>query len=511
MNNIYKIGISVIIIVLSVTYLNIEMQGAKKKEIPDNSDCLMCHDDPEITMEKNGREISLTVKEFTLPRSVHRYLKCTDCHKGFSPDDIPHKEVITPVLCSGCHKDVANKHEFHPQMAEVSKNDKNDEKCKKCHGYHTVTSPKLPKSNTSFANSAHFCGQCHEKELQQHLISEHAVKISENNPNAPTCLYCHTKPITKGYGQGGVTLKLNQEKLCINCHLKTPHNKFSKSLIDYEKSVHGQALINGNADAATCIDCHGVHNLKKSSDSTSRVNHFNVPKVCGRCHVTIFNEYSLSVHGISLAKGNADSPSCTFCHGEHAIQKPLKIDQKVIAKNKMNLNVLENTQMLSCVKCHTDKKMMDKYNLLTIYKAHDWLPNLAAHWATVRCVDCHSSYDPPNLSHNLLERRNVIKKCEKCHSKNSILLTKLYKHEKEKSREKLGFINGTLLSDAYVVGTTRNVYLDSISYTIFGLTLLGILTHGFLRWYFRKSIKKPMDSFTASETTRKDDDNGGKA
>jgi hypothetical protein len=90
-------------------------------------------------------------------------------------------------------------------------------------------------------------------------------------------------------------------------------------------------------------------------------------------------------------------------------------------------------------------------------------------------------------------------------------MTKLYKHEKEKSREKLGFINGTLLSDAYVVGTTRNVYLDSISYTIFGITLLGIMIHGFLRWYFRKSIKKPMDSFTDTEKTFDDEDRGGKA
>ncbi len=511
MKNIHKISIFLFVIVLTVTYMNIESQGAKKQKLPDNSECLMCHDDPDITMEKNGREISLTVKEFTLPRSVHRYLKCTDCHIGFSADDLPHKEVITPVLCSGCHKDVAKQHEFHPQMSKEKNKSSDDKNCKNCHGYHDVMSPKNPKAKTSFANSAEFCGKCHNKELEQHLVSEHAVMISKNNPNAPTCIYCHSNPITSGYSLDGVTLKLNQEKLCITCHLKTPHNKFSKSLIDYEKSVHGQALISGNAEAATCIDCHGVHNLKKSSDSTSTVNHFNVPKVCGRCHVTIYNEYSLSVHGISLAKGNNDAPSCTFCHGEHAIQSPLKVDNQIITENKMNLDKLESTQMLSCVKCHTNKKMMDKYKLLTISEAHNWLPNLAAHWATVRCVDCHSSYDPPNLSHNLLKRRNVVRKCEKCHSKNSILMTKLYKHEKEKSREKLGFINGTLLSDAYVVGTTRNVYLDSISYTIFGITLLGIMIHGFLRWYFRKSIKKPMDSFTDTEKTFDDEDRGGQA
>ncbi len=37
--------------------------------------------------------------------------------------------------------------------------------------------------------------------------------------------------------------------------------------------------------------------------------------------------------------------------------------------------------------------------------------------------------------------------------------SQLYKHEKVASREKYGFINGTLLSDAYVIGTTRNTLL----------------------------------------------------
>jgi len=275
-------------------------------------------------------------------------------------------------------------------------------------------------------------------------------------------------------------------------------------LIDYETSVHGAALARGNSHAATCIDCHGVHDLKRANDSSSSVNRFKVPDVCGKCHVTVSHEYTMSIHGIPLEKGNMAVPGCTYCHGEHSIKPQVKIDSKVIQDNKMNFNKLVSTKMLECVKCHTDEGMMKKYNLSTVKKAHDWLPNLVRHWETVRCVDCHSSYDPPNLSHNLLERDKVVKKCEECHSKNSILMSKLYKHEKEKSREKLGFINGTLLSDAYVVGTTKNVYLDSISFTLFGLTILGIGVHGFLRWYFRRSIRKPIDSFTGLEQESKD-------
>jgi len=483
---------------------------AQSKKQPDNDECIMCHDDPEINMVKKGKTISLTVKGYTLTRSVHKNLKCTDCHKGFDPFDIPHKAKISPINCMDCHKDAPKKHKFHSQMVEAVSKNSPDGNCKGCHGYHDVKKSNAPGAKTGFANSTEFCGSCHKEEMKMHLGSEHAVMLSKNNPDAPTCIFCHEQPITRNVVKDKAQLKINQEKLCITCHLNTPQNKYSKTLISYESSVHGKALANGNSNAATCIDCHGVHDLKKATNTSSTVNRFKIPEVCGKCHVTVTHEYSMSIHGISLEKGNPDVPGCTYCHGEHDIKPQMKIDEKVIQDNKMSFDKLSSTKMLECVNCHTDEKMMKKYNLSTVKKAHEWLPNIVKHWETVRCVDCHSSYDPPNLSHNLLAREQVIKKCEDCHSKNSILMTKLYKHEKEKSREKLGFINGTLLSDAYVVGTTRNLYLDSISFTIFGITILGIGAHGFLRWYFRRSIKKPMDSFVEESGNNKDKTNDSK-
>jgi predicted CXXCH cytochrome family protein len=478
---------------------------AQNKKLPDNSACLDCHNDPDISMEKKGKTISLTVKDFTLPRSVHSGHKCTDCHIGFNPEEVPHKAVITPVDCKGCHADYTRLHQFHPQFQHAVNSGRADVNCKSCHGTHDVTSPKNPNSKMSFTNSTNFCGSCHKDIKNQHLGSEHSVLISKNNPNAPTCIYCHKSHVTPKSVKDKNVLKLNQEKLCISCHIKNPTNSFSRSLIDYEKSVHGKAIMSGNTHAATCIDCHGVHNLKKASDQNSTVNHYRIPDVCGKCHMTITNEYSMSIHGLQLKKGNPDVPGCTYCHGEHAITAQIKVNDKVISDNKMDFNQLVSTKMLECVHCHTDAKMMAKYNISTVDKAHDWLPNKVAHWETVRCVDCHSSYEPPNLSHNILPPGKTIKKCEECHSKTSILMTKLFKHEKEKSREKMGFINGTILNDAYVVGTTRNIYLDVVSLTLMGLTLLGISIHGFIRWYFRK-IKISSDGNEEIAETKNNDE-----
>jgi hypothetical protein len=456
----------------------------------DNSVCYDCHDDPSITLERNGITVPLTVKRFTLPRSVHGKLKCIECHEDFDPFEIPHKAKMTKVNCMNCHQNPVEIHKFHPQMISANGlSGSADVNCKGCHGTHSIISQHDPKSDFHFNKSVDFCGRCHPKVLKDHLISEHFMEVSAKNPNAPTCIYCHSKPITKRNLIDKVQLKLNQEKLCLDCHLKHPESqtKFSKTLVEYDKSVHGLAIARGNANAAVCVDCHGAHRLEKASVSTSSINKQNVHNVCGKCHKDITGEYMKSTHGMGVMKGFKDAPTCTFCHGEHNILAVPDVPEQAFTKTGMKFNVVINNKMVFCISCHTDEIMMKKYGLSTVEESHKWMPNQVKHWETVRCVDCHSSHQLPSKNHNILPREETIEQCEECHSKNSKLLSMLYVHEKKQSRMKYGFVNGTLLSDAYVIGTTRNVYLDTLSVIIFGLTILGIGTHGFLRWMSKKN------------------------
>ena len=53
-------------------------------------------------------------------------------------------------------------------------------------------------------------------------------------------------------------------------------------------SIHGNALLKmGLIVAPSCNDCHGVHNIKRSVDRESPINHANIAKTCGKCHVGI--------------------------------------------------------------------------------------------------------------------------------------------------------------------------------------------------------------------------------
>ncbi|OGU58830.1 MAG: hypothetical protein A2X64_09480 [Ignavibacteria bacterium GWF2_33_9] len=449
----------------------------------------MCHGEAGMEMDKNGKTIKISVNASVFKSSAHGKLKCVECHKGFNPDDIPHKERITPVDCKSCHKAPLEKHPFHPQLALADgMGGTPDVNCKGCHGNHQVRTKNSPTSPTNFMNSTEYCGKCHKKEKELHIKSDHYFQLNKNNPQAPTCIYCHTKAVTKNFKVSAVQLKKNQEDLCLSCHLDAAHTKtqYSTSLINYRNSVHGQAISKGISAAAVCTDCHGAHIFEKASSPTSNIRKSNVANVCSKCHIGVSQEYKQSIHGVALEKGNPDVPTCSYCHGEHSISAVVEVPLKMFTDNQINPQSAVKTKMVYCIKCHADEKMMSKYGIATFNKAHDWLPSLGKHNETVRCVDCHSSYTPPNLSHNLLPPEKTIKKCEECHSKNSVLMSKLYKHEKTQSRKKYGFINGTLLSDAYVVGTTRNLFLDSFTVIAFVVILIGIGFHAFMRWYFKK-------------------------
>ena len=85
-------------------------------------------------------------------------------------------------------------------------------------------------------------------------------------------------------------------------------------------SIHGNALLKmGLIVAPSCDDCHGVHTIKRSVDRDSPINHANVARTCGKCHVGIETTYDQSVHGQLLAKGDPRGPVCINCHSAHEI------------------------------------------------------------------------------------------------------------------------------------------------------------------------------------------------
>jgi cytochrome b subunit of formate dehydrogenase len=385
-----------------------------------NTDCLACHSDKSISMEKNGTSVSLTVDEKILKLSAHGSLLCTDCHQDFVPDNLPHKKKIEPVQCFTCHGDIAQKHAFHPQIAQaVSENHQPDVLCQECHGNHDIVPVSSPGSNFSDTNLEKSCGRCHTDIETTFHQSSHGEALHAGKKGAPNCLTCHRHEVAHVAGiTDSLKLKTEQNKLCLSCHLGNSDVRAQTSpsagfIAAYEHSVHGAALQKGNTSAANCVDCHGSHNMKKAQDPTASVSKSHLVETCAKCHSNIAKEYSESIHGTAFVRGVKDAPVCTDCHGEHDILGPSDPQSRVAARN---------VSLYVCSPCHSSVRLTQKYGLesdrfKTFSDSYHGLATQAGSVEVANCASCHGVHNikPSSDSTSTISKANLAMTCGKCH------------------------------------------------------------------------------------------------
>jgi hypothetical protein len=383
-------------------------------------ECLACHGDQTLAKEKDGKQVSLFVNDSVLSKSPHRRLVCVACHAGFDPQNVPHKEKIEPVNCLKCHSNAPVKHPFHPQLARsIIAHEQPDVSCKDCHGRHDVVSPKVPGSKFSESNVAEGCLECHSDVVEQYRESAHGRALASGVKGAPNCLSCHRGDIA-GTEPGADTLayKVKQEKLCLSCHRDDPEIRGMSSpsagfINAYENSVHGAALLKGNPKAANCVDCHGSHEMKKGLEPSAKMNKLNIPQTCSKCHAEIAQEYSQSVHGVAVAKGNLEAPVCTNCHGEHTILRHTDPRSPVAVKN---------LSQQVCSPCHSSLALSAKYGLSadrfkTFSDSYHGLALRGGSVEVANCASCHGSHSikPSSDPTSSTYAGNLSSTCGKCH------------------------------------------------------------------------------------------------
>ena len=68
-----------------------------------SDDCLACHNDPSLSKEVNGKQVSLYVNETKFKASMHGSMfQCTDCHTDVK--SVPHDPTPARVHCATCHQ-----------------------------------------------------------------------------------------------------------------------------------------------------------------------------------------------------------------------------------------------------------------------------------------------------------------------------------------------------------------------------------------------------------------------
>jgi len=224
------------------------------------------------------------------------------------------------------------------------------------------------------------------------------------------CTDCHREQGAQGFPHKSISASsarlftLEMSNVCRACH----EDEYEKQ----QDSMHAAAQSAGKTEAATCIDCHGSHNIQVPDQPRDRIAH-----TCARCHKTIYEQYASSVHGAALlGEENPDVPVCIDCHGVHNIYDPTTARFRVRSPR-------------ICATCHADQKRMDKYGISSqVFKTYvadyhgttlqlfDPAPDTPPRQAV--CFDCHGIHnigrvDDPETGISM--KKNLVKVCRKCH------------------------------------------------------------------------------------------------
>jgi predicted CXXCH cytochrome family protein len=184
-----------------------------------------------------------------------------------------------PAFCARCHADPEFMRGFNPALATdqyakyeksqhgvrlLGQHDSKAAQCVSCHGAHGIRGAKSPNSKIHPQRVPYTCGECH----------------------------ADAKYMAGYRSTSGHALRVDQ-------------------LAEYEKSVHGRALLERrDLGAPACNDCHGNHAALPPATSS-------IAEVCRTCHADEGEQFDGSKHKEAFEReGWAE---CTKCHGSHAI------------------------------------------------------------------------------------------------------------------------------------------------------------------------------------------------
>lgn len=413
--------------------------------------CIDCHSDETMTIDKNGKELSLFIDREKYKNSVHGETECIDCHSAFDAESLPHKEGkdISRVDCAQCHdtdsfnasihgkKNVScyschSKHDIQPadnlQKAEV-------DLCIKCHKSTSVKSftksihykgflagKKAPLCTDCHNKSAHaisiadftkdeeaqLCADCHKTTHNDFAKSIHKLAVDNNTPGCVSCHGAHDVFNNK--------FSISSQS-CLKCHMNKSNFQGRENLVgfvhDYQTSVHGRIGEN-NREAATCVDCHDNHLVVGTEVTRNKTARENIPNTCGKCHSQVVKDFGKSTHGMSFIGGSKLAPNCVDCHGEHSIGQ--------VEKTPTNKLAVEQT----CLKCHVENKEVIRKTgipseeLLKYEESAHFKALRAGNENAATCSDCHGSHlmQASNITSSRIKRENIAATCgsgSNCH------------------------------------------------------------------------------------------------
>jgi len=484
------------------------------------------------------------VNRFNIP------LMCGSCHKEGTPVarmyDIPQDSILTnyslsihgeglykrgltiSAVCTDCH--TAHDVRDHEDSASSIHRENVAATCQKCHGrieqvHQKVISGELWESEP---HKVPVCIECHQPHEVRRVFYAEGMADRE-------CLQCHQDPGLKMVRAGEeISLYVDETHLddtahrkvaCAQCHIgATPSMErpcdtivarvdcavcHAEQVAQYNESTHGTLAARGDQDAPSCLDCHGIHDVRLKTDPRSSTYVSNVAALCAECHGEggaadrrytgdaghMVENYAASVHGQAISEsGLVVSANCTDCHTAHHVL-PQDDRRSTIHRSRISETCSSchqgiretfitsihftgeadgDIELPMCDDCHssheitrTDARGFMREIVATCGKCHQDVTESyfdtfhgkvvkLGYTETAKCQDCHGSHDilPPEDPNSRLSRDNIVATCAECHEGSHRRFAGYLTHATHHDKDKYPFIYGTwLLMTILLVGT----------------------------------------------------------
>lgn len=221
---------------------------------------------------------------------------CVSCHDSHGVRAARDPGSVTaparaPLLCGSCHARESTRFldSIHGRTLVLGTAG-DAPTCVSCHGRHEASGPTTPRSKVTLDAVADTCGTCHIQALTQFERSVHGSAVGRGVLHAPTCATCHgSHEIQAAGAKRSPTSRLRVAgETCARCHasvkITAMHELPADVVPDFQGSYHGLAGARGDQRVANCASCHGVHDIRPSTDPLSPIFAGNLGRTCGECH-----------------------------------------------------------------------------------------------------------------------------------------------------------------------------------------------------------------------------------
>ena len=218
-----------------------------------------------------------------------------------------------------------------------------------------------------------------------------------------------------------------QNENCLKCHGSeyyllndTVNNVSERRIMCSNYIISREAFYQANHKSFACLDCHSeaFTNFPHQVEDRMQENY-----ACIDCHGG--DENFAQYHFEEIQAGYETSThaaitgfSCWKCHDPHSYKITARTSNNIIETIKYDNNI--------CLECHADFKnymLLTEHEEINIVKKHEWLPNQIAHFSSVRCIECHTRINDTILvAHELLPKKDAVRRCTECHSTDSRLM-----------------------------------------------------------------------------------------